>query len=105
MSGRNAFRTPGAWTFNASVAKTFSLTERFKLDVRAEAFDLFNHSNLYLVYGENEVSSFVGTVANPSLPIITTTRGTNASSTFAGATVNNGRLENRNLQLALRLSF
>lgn len=105
MTGRNAFRTPGAWTFNVALWKTFSLTERFKLDLRAEAFDIFNHSNLYYVYGENEVSSFVGTVANPALPIITATRGQNLSSTFTGASVNNGRLENRNLQLSLRLSF
>ena len=105
MTGRNAFRTPGVWTFNASLSKTFSLTERFKLDVRAEAFNLFNHSNLYINYGENEVSSFVGTVADTAIPLITATRGTNNSSTFSGASVNNGRLENRNLQLALRLSF
>ena len=105
MTGRNAFRTPGAWSFNAAVSKTFSLSERVKLDLRAEAFDVFNHSNLYLVYGENEVSSFVGTVNDPALPIITATRGVNASSTFTGASVNNGRLENRNLQLSLRLSF
>lgn len=105
MTGRNAFRMPGAWSFNLGASKTFSLTERFKLDLRAEAFDIFNHSNLYLVYGENEVSSFVGTLAQPTLPVITATRGVNASSTFTGASVNNGRLENRNLQLSLRLSF
>ncbi len=105
MTGRNVFRAPGAWTFNVALSKTFSLTERFKLDLRAEAFDIFNHSNLYLVFGENEVSSFVGTVADPTLPVITATRGVNASSTFTGASVNNGRLENRNLQLAVRLSF
>ncbi len=105
MTGRNIFRNPGIWTFNLAAAKTFSLTERFKLEVRGEVFDLFNHSNLYLVYGENEVSSFVGTVANPAVPAVTATRGVNNSSTFAGASVNNGRLENRNLQLALRLSF
>jgi hypothetical protein len=105
MTGRNAFRMPGAWTFNFALSKTFSLTERIKLDLRAEAFDLFNHSNLYLVYGENEVSSFVGTLAQPTLPVITATRGVNNSSTFIGSSVNNGRLENRNLQLALRLSF
>ncbi len=105
MSGRNAFTAPGAWSFNFSLAKTFSLTERFKLDVRAEAFNILNHPNLYLVYGENEVSSFVGTVANPGLQTVTATRGQNLSSTAFGASVNNGRLENRNLQLALRLSF
>ncbi len=105
MTGRNVFRAPGAWTFNVALWKTFSLTERFQLQLRAEAFDVFNHSNLYLVYGENEVSSFVGTVADPALPIITATRGVNNSSTFTTSSVNNGRLENRNLQLALRLTF
>ena len=105
MTGRNAFRTPGNWTFNLSAAKTFALTERFKLDVRGEAFNVLNNSNLYLVYGENEVSSFAGTVSNTAAPIITATRGQNLSSSAFGATVNNGRLENRNLQLALRLSF
>jgi len=105
MTGRNVFRTPGAWSFNLALSKGFSLTERFKLDVRAEAFNLLNHSNLYLVYGENELSSFVGTMDNPSLPAITATRGQNLSSSFTGANVNNGRLENRNLQLSMRLSF
>jgi hypothetical protein len=111
MTGRNAFRTPGAWTFNFSAGKQFSLTERFKLDLRAEAFDLFNHSNLYIVYGENIGpiallgGNFPGTVANPSLQNITATRGINGSSNVSGASVNNGRLENRNLQLSLRLSF
>lgn len=105
MTGRNAFRTPGAWSFNLSAGKQFSLTERFKLDLRAEAFDIFNHSNLYLDYGENIVEGFTGTVANPALPNITTVRGENLSSSAIGASVNNGRLENRNLQLSLRLSF
>lgn len=105
MTGRNAFRTPGAWTFNFSAGKQFSLTERFKLDIRAEAFDILNHSNLYIVYGENIVGGFAGTVANPALNNITSTRGQNFSSTAVGASVNNGRLENRNVQLSLRLSF
>ncbi len=112
MTGRNAFRKPGAWTFNLGASKTFSLTERFKLDLRAEAFDIFNHSNVYLVGNFENLApaaaaggGFAGTVANPLLPNITTTRGINNSSGFTGFSVNNGRLENRNLQLALRLSF
>jgi hypothetical protein len=105
MTGRNAFRMPGAWSFNIGVSKTFSITERVKLELRGEAFNIFNHSNLYLVYGENEVSSFAGTIANPGLLNITSTRGINASSTFTSSSVNNGRLENRNLQLAARIVF
>jgi outer membrane receptor protein involved in Fe transport len=105
MTGRNSFRTPGAWTFNLAASKTFSFAEKYKLDIRAEAYDITNHSNLYLVWTNNDVSSLTGTVANPSLAIVTATRGQNNSSNFTGATVNNGRLENRNIQLAVRLSF
>ncbi len=105
MTGRNVFRTPGIWSFNLAASKTFSLTERVKLEVRGEAFNILNHSNLYLVWGENEVSSFVGTTTNSALPAVTAIRGQNLSSSFTGASVNNGRLENRNIQLALRLSF
>jgi hypothetical protein len=105
MTGRNAFRTPGAWSFNLGVNKTFAITERVRLQLRGEVFNIFNHSNLYLVYGENEVSSFTGSVANPGMPNITTTRGINASSAVNGASVNNGRLENRNLQLSARITF
>jgi hypothetical protein len=34
---------PGRWNMDASVWRTFPLTERYKMDLRAEAFNLFNH--------------------------------------------------------------
>lgn len=103
MSGRNVFRTPGVWSFNLGAYKTFALTERFKMQFRAEAFDLFNHSNLYLVYTNTEVSSAPTNVSGQ--PYITATRGLRNDSGNVGSTVNNGRIENRNLQLALKLIF
>ena len=48
MVRRNAFRGPGAWNFDLAASKSFSLTERVKLEFRAEGFDLFNHHNLYV---------------------------------------------------------
>jgi hypothetical protein len=48
MTGRNAFRGPGAWNFDAGVQKNFKLTERFGLIFRAEGFDVFNHHNFYV---------------------------------------------------------
>ena len=48
MTGRNAFRGPGAWNFDFALTKSFALTERFKLEFRAEGFDIFNHHNLYI---------------------------------------------------------
>src|ERR1043166_5440382 len=50
MTGRNVFRTPGVWKASLGIYKNFSLTEHFKLQLRGEAYNLFNHSNLYIVY-------------------------------------------------------
>jgi hypothetical protein len=47
MTGRNAFRGPGAWNFDAAVNKEFKLGERFGLTFRAEGFNIFNHHNMY----------------------------------------------------------
>lgn len=99
MTGRNVFRTPGNWKFSLGVYKNFSLTERFKLQLRGEAYNIFNHSNLYLVYQNTEVSSFSGA------PIVTATRGIRNDTTAYGDSVENGRIENRNLQLAIKLIF
>jgi hypothetical protein len=47
MTGRNAFRGPGAWNLDAAVNKDFKLTERYGLTFRAEGFNIFNHHNTY----------------------------------------------------------
>ena len=44
--GRYALRAPGAWNLDASLAKNFELTERFKLQLRGDLFNAFNHTNL-----------------------------------------------------------
>jgi hypothetical protein len=41
--GRNTLIGPGARTVDLSISKTTPLKERFKLEFRAEAFNLFNH--------------------------------------------------------------
>ncbi len=38
-------RGPGAWTVNLSVVKTFTFTEAMRLEIRGDAFNLFNHVN------------------------------------------------------------
>jgi len=48
MTGRNAFRGPGAWNLDAAVGKNVKITERFNLEFRAEGFDVFNHHNYYV---------------------------------------------------------
>lgn len=44
-AGRSSFRDPGFWNLNFSLFKTFPLVERLSLQFRAEAFNLFNHTN------------------------------------------------------------
>jgi outer membrane receptor protein involved in Fe transport len=44
--GRDAVRQPGAWNLDFSLAKTLWFTERFRLQLRADAFNALNHTNL-----------------------------------------------------------
>jgi hypothetical protein len=37
---------PGIWQSDVTISKSFSLTERFKLEVRGESYNVFNHVNL-----------------------------------------------------------
>ncbi len=42
-TGRNSLLGPGRWNFDASIWRTFVLTERIKMDLRFEGFNVFNH--------------------------------------------------------------
>ena len=43
--GFNSFRGPGVRDFDFSVARDVKVSERVRLRLKAEAFDLFNHPN------------------------------------------------------------
>ena len=58
MTARNAFRGPGNFTFNMNVNKSFRFTERYRLQLRGEAYNVLNHANSYLnLSGANDVSN------------------------------------------------
>ncbi len=59
---RNFGRGTPTYDVSVSLQKTFQLTERWKLSLRSEAFNLFNHSNFY---GRN------GTFGNNATPLAT----------------------------------
>jgi hypothetical protein len=44
--GRNTVRTPGEFDIDLAVGRKFPLRERLKIELRAEAFNLLNHTNL-----------------------------------------------------------
>ena len=99
MRGRNTFRTPGVWKFSTGIYKDFAVTEKVKIQFRSEIYNLFNHSNLYVVYSNLDVGSF------PGAPIVTAVRGLRNDTTAYSSSVENGRIENRNIQFALKLIF
>jgi len=72
-SSVNILRGPRAFTFDANLSKTFSLTERYKLDFRFEIFNLLNHPNLgqpdasILPNGNNIPATITTTVTLPRI--------------------------------------
>jgi hypothetical protein len=62
MTRRNSFRGPGYWDYDMDVSKTFPIHENLNLEFRAEAFNLFNHHNLYLLEGNNDVAAEAGAI-------------------------------------------
>jgi hypothetical protein len=79
--GRNTFVGPGYWAVDTSIFKKFRLSDRVLLQFRAEAFNVFNHTNFQL--GEADINN----LKNPLFG-------------QAGGTFNP-----RQLQFGLKLSF
>ncbi|MGB6386703.1 MAG: TonB-dependent receptor [Terriglobales bacterium] len=83
--GRNNFVGPGIWTADMTLAKVFTLTERFNLKFEAAAFNIFNRANFILSNGS--AFSQHNSLDDPL---------------FGEA---GGTLNARNLQVGLKLSF
>jgi hypothetical protein len=114
--GRNSFRMPGQQDLDLRLSKTFNIKEKCKLELMAEAFNLFNHYNVTGVTTEDYFYTTSGSVSTPSagtvacsssspcLQLYTNSAGvpqfgipTNANSTYA--------IWTRQLQFGARLSF
>jgi len=98
MTGRNEFRGPGAWNADAAVAKKFRFTESTDLEFRAEAFDMFNHHNLFVNESGLYVANTPGTIG-PPLPVIAEKGGLNS------VALGGNHDERRFGQFSLRLDF
>jgi outer membrane receptor protein involved in Fe transport len=67
MAGRNSFRGPGMWNVDAAVSKIIPLHDRYKLEFRAEGFNILNHHNLYLLESKFDAFNFGDGGANPQI--------------------------------------
>jgi len=86
MTGRDSFRSPGDWNIDFGVHKVFKITERYNLEFRGEMFNMANHANLYV---SNESYGGGAVINGPYDP------------PYIPADYNG----NRNVQLAVRLTF
>jgi TonB dependent receptor len=60
MTSRNSFRGPGAWDFDLAASKSFKITERVGIEFRAEAFNLFNHHDMFVNGFAEDAAAFSG---------------------------------------------
>jgi hypothetical protein len=97
-AGRNIFRAAPYWNLDLSLAKRFDVTERVKLQFRAEAFNALNHANF-----DNPRDASVGSPAITSTRFAQTCCATVAPPTTATIiqTGESGRI----IQLGLKLDF
>jgi hypothetical protein len=100
---KNTFRAPGRYTTDYRMSRTFDLTEKYKFEFIAEAFNLFNHPN---VSGMNTTEYSVGsctgnTAANNLNCTLLNNSSFNTPSTVDGGT----NLAQRQIQFAVRFKF
>jgi len=88
MTGRDYFHTPGVYNLDLGIYKSIRFTERMSLQLRLEAYNAFNHSNLYV----NEGSAYIYGGAG------------NITSSY-GVLENAAGYENRNIQLGAKFIF
>ena len=92
---RGSFRGPGLTEFDTSIFKKFPISERSSLQLRVEAFNLFNHSNFFYPNGIVFAGS-PGINSSTGLPNFSTS-STAGQITAAGIS--------RQLQLAMKFIF
>src|SRR5262249_38775488 len=89
--GRNTFRTPGQQSWSVSFFRNIPIKDEVRLQFRAEFFNIFNHPNLFVSGGTNNISN------NPTNSVEVTRGGLFTN-------INNVE-QHRNVQLALKLIF
>ncbi|PYT50680.1 MAG: hypothetical protein DMG43_14610 [Acidobacteria bacterium] len=97
-NGRNIVQGPNFWNLDSRLLKNFGLTERFKMQFRAEVFNVLNHTNW-----ENPRNATSGS-PNVQSSIFARTCCVSASLPSSATVIAIGE-PNRVIQLGLKLSF
>ena len=95
--GRNSFRSPSLNVWNMAVFKNNKLTERFGVQFRVVAFNVFNHPNFTLanlsVFPSNTIALNQGFTSLTSVP----------AGTFLNPQIFNGG--SRRIEFGIKLSY
>jgi hypothetical protein len=66
ITSRNEFRAPGVWNLDIGMYKSFAISEKLKVQLRGEMYNMFNHANLYVQGANADVSSTSAITADRS---------------------------------------
>src|SRR5712691_10218911 len=97
-AGRNLFQGPNFWNLDSGLLKNIGMTERFKLQIRAEFFNVLNHTNW-----ENPRNASTGS-PNIQSTVFGQTCCSSASLPSSATVIAIGE-PNRVIQLGLKLNF
>jgi hypothetical protein len=94
-SGRNFLRNPNRTNFDMSIFKHFAIRESIAVEFRAEAYNVFNHTQLGYINGDG------GSGASNSSNLNSGTSSTDSSNFLQVLTAHNPRI----LQLGAKFIF
>jgi hypothetical protein len=101
--GRNSFRLPSTWSLDPRFTKTVNFTERVHLQLMVEAFNIFNHFN---VYGVRTTQFAINQTTNVLTPQTTGLTAFGVPTNAPSGSVPNLNLNGaRVFQLGAKLSF
>jgi hypothetical protein len=58
MTKRDAFRGPGYWNVDLGFSKRFRFGTNYAAQIRIEAYNLFNHANMFVNAADADISSY-----------------------------------------------
>ena len=97
---RNYLINPGINNWNISLQKEFKASERFRIQLRGDAFNAFNHTQFSGINSTLNISALTnGTFTNLYLNANGTVNNKNGFGTVSGAR------DPRNMQLLVRIQF
>jgi Carboxypeptidase regulatory-like domain len=102
-AGINSLRGPGYWNDDLSLFRDIPLSEKYRLQFRAEAFDVFNHPNLGNPDNDSPTGINLGYAGTRTVNGVTTYP--NGFNLITNTVPNYGPGASRALQLALKLLF